>query len=176
MTWRLLYVSSGREFAVLAELAERRLDGYVPCETVWSGPAHKRHPRKRMILPAGYVFADLTEEGFAIARFLPDVIGCLRITSPDAERTRELDRLIGNILAAFIEPIRTAERAGEYDHTRRKGEGLSVGQKVKIIMGKFKGNLATITALRGKHDLRVDIVKMGPAIIAAAKVEEWEAA
>ena len=171
MTWRLLYVRSGREFSVVAELAERRLDGYVPAETVWRGPSHRRYSHKRPFLPAGYVFADLCDVGYAIARGLPDVIGGLRIICPDAENTLRMDERIGVQLGEFIEPIRQKERAGEFDHTKRKGEGLKVGQAVKIIKGMWKGHFATITGLRGKHDVRVDIVKMGPTTIAAAKLE-----
>ncbi|MFZ5667949.1 MAG: transcription termination/antitermination NusG family protein [Pseudomonadota bacterium] len=172
MTWRLLYVRSGREFAVLAELKERHLDGYVPAETVWRGPPHRRVPHKRPLLVAGYVFADLADVGYAVARGLPDVTGALRIVCQAPEQTRELDERIGAEIGRFIEPIRAREAAGEFDHTRRRGEGFSVGQAVKIVKGLWRGHLATITALRGRHKVQVDIARMGPMEIDAAKLED----
>lgn len=165
--WRLLYVRSGREYAVAAELVARRWSAYVPSETVWRGPAHKRYPHKRPMLLAGYVFAELDTEAFAVARHLPDVLDCLRTGSGEDSYQR-----IDGLIRPFIEDVRDQERRGDFDHTKRKGEGLSVGQRVKIIKGMFKGHLATITSLAGKHKIAVDVVNMGPAVIAASKVEE----
>ena len=176
MTWRLLYVRSGREYAVLAELVARKWDGYVPSETVWRGPAHKRVAYKRPMLPAGMLFADLDEAAFSVARFLPDVTGALRILCATGEETFAMDRWIGDLLAEFIEPMREQERRGEFDRTRKKGEGLTVGQEVRIIKGMFQGHMATITAIKGAHDVSVDVLNMGPTSIAAAKLEAVEAA
>lgn len=172
MTWRLLYVRSGREYAVLAELVARKLDGYVPTETVWRGPAHRRIAHKRPFLPSGYVFANLDEPAFAIARQLPDVTGCLRILCATGEETLAMDRHIGAMLAAFIEPIRAKEREGEFDRTKRKGEGLSVGQRVKVTVGAWMGHLATIKALKGKHAVGIQVDGFAaPVDIDAAKLE-----
>lgn len=171
MTWRLFYVRSGREYAVLAELVARGLDGYVPTETVWKGPARKRIAYKRPFMPSGYVFAELSDEDYATARGLPDVTGALRVICQTGEQTIAMDRHIGRLLAKWVEETRAEERAGKFDHTRRKGEGLTVGQKVKIVAGAFAGHLASITSLKGPHEVRVDVVKMGPMNIAAAKLE-----
>jgi transcription antitermination factor NusG len=172
MTWRLLYVRSGREYAVLAELVARKLDGYVPTETVWKGPAHRRAPHKRPFLPSGYVFANLDEPAFAIARQLPDVTGALRILCATGEETYAMDRHIGDMIGVFIESIRVREREGEFDHTRRKGEGLSVGQRVKVTVGAWMGHLATIKALKGKHAVGIQVDGFAaPVDIDAAKLE-----
>ena len=172
MTWRLLYVRSGREYAVLAELVARKLDGYVPTETVWKGPAHRRAPHKRPFLPSGYVFADLDEPAFAIARQLPDVTGALRILCATGEETYAMDRHIGDMIGVFIESIRVREREGGFDHTKRKGGGLSVGQRVKVTVGAWTGHLATIKALKGKHTVGVHVDGFAaPVDIDAAKLE-----
>lgn len=172
MTWRLFYVRSGREYAVLAELVARKLDGYVPTETVWKGPAHRRVAYRRPFLPSGYVFADLDDEDYAIARGLPDITGALRVIADAPEQTMKNDRIIGAELAKFVEPTRVKERAGEYDHTKRKGEGLTVGQRVKVTVGAWTGHLATIKALKGKHTVGVHVDGFAaPVDIDAAKLE-----
>lgn len=172
MTWRLLYVRSGREYAVMAEIVARKWDGYVPTETVWRGPAHRRIAHRRPFLPSGYVFADLDEPAFSVARQLPDVTGCLRILCATGEDTYAMDRNIGTMLRDFIEPIRDKERAGEYDHTKRKGEGLTVGQRVKVTVGAWTGHLATIKALKGRHTVGVHVDGFAaPVDIDAAKLE-----
>jgi len=172
VTWRLLYVRSGREYAVLAEMVARKWDGYVPSETVWRGPAHKRIPYKRPMLPAGMLFADLDEAAFSVARQLPDVTGALRILCATSKETYAMDRWIGDLLADFVEPMREQERRGEFDHTKRKGEGLTVGQRVKVTVGAWAGHLATIKALKGKHSVGIQVDGFSaPVDIDAAKLE-----
>jgi transcription antitermination factor NusG len=76
------------------------------------------------------------------------------------------------MLRDFIEPIRDKERAGEYDHTKRKGEGLTVGQRVKVTVGAWTGHLATIKALKGRHTVGVHVDGFAaPVDIDAAKLE-----
>lgn len=172
MTWRLLYVRSGREYAVLAELVARKMDGYVPTRTIWKGRPNRRVPHKTPMLPSGYVFADLADEDFAIARGLPDVSGSLRVIGAGAEETMRNDRIIGAQLAKWVEQTRAQERAGQFDETKRSTGGLSVGERVKITVGAWMTLLATITGHKGKN--KVYILVDGfekPTPIDVAKLE-----
>lgn len=175
--WRLLSVLSGKEYAVLAELKTRKLYGYVPSETVWRGPANRRYPASRPFLPAGYVFAQLTDSDLASVISLPDIIELIRIRGQTDDETRAWDKVIAVEIGKFATDLKAQEDAGDFDHTRKRSGKFSVGQKVKIAKGQFSGHVATFAGIRedGRADLLLSF-NMGPAGPIVASLEKLEAA
>lgn len=167
MTYRIFSIIPSRDFHFVQELRERGYDAYSPAETVWHGPATNRKPTKRPIIP-GYVFADLTEEQTAEVCQLQDVQSLIWPKGYE-------QALISQALAGFVEQIRTAERNGDFDKTRRTQKAFSPGDRVRIIKGTFMGYLATISELRGKKEAEVllpfSVSNGAPMTIKTSKLE-----
>jgi len=153
--WRLLYVRPRGEMQYQAQMAERRLESYVPMETVWIGEKEKRKPSPRPLLP-GYVFINVTDYELADAIRLPGVLYMIRTGDRPAE------------VSGFVASLMEDERRGAFDRTRRerreikrKGKPLSPGERFTVINGSFKGMTGVVIGRAGKHSAYVDLEMFG---------------
>ena len=143
MTWRVLYVRPAGERFVTDSLDERKVDWYVPHETVWRGLGPRRRRIDRPLIP-GMVFARFADDQIPVLAHLD---GVTRVLTAHARKQRLVD--------SFIAEVRQAEEAGIYNKAPPPRE-LKPGQAVLIVRGAFKGMAATVAALSTKR--RVQIV------------------
>lgn len=161
MIWRVLYVRPAGEGRVSSDLTERKVDWYVPHETVWRGTGHRRRRCDRPLIP-GMVFARFGDDQIPVIAHLD---GVTRVLTAHAGKQYLVD--------GFIATIREAEVAGLYNHAPAPKE-LKPGQSVLIVKGAFKGMAATIGSLSTKR--RVQLVtslfgRQGSMTVDASYVE-----
>lgn len=144
-------VARGRGERIAAEDLQRLgLAAYAPVERRWSRTPHgKRVKVDRPVFPRlVFVATDDIVRDFGLIRSARRVEGVLGADGkPQALRCGEQSLIAG---------VLVAESWGWLDDTLPKQLRCSIGEKVRILKGMFKGHIGTLTLIRGDK-VRVEV-------------------
>ena len=171
LTWFALSVKPAAEAKVRGGFAERRFEAYVPMETTWRSVSRGRRTKASRPLLRGYVFVAAPDLA-TLAYEAHNVGGVLAVHPFKGPRLRDEEAgvFVGaqDRASAFIAGLRTAEAAGDLDHTlprdRKTGKvrkALQEGDAVKITGGPFFGLGGHLVRLSGERRAQIMLSLFG---------------
>lgn len=165
-TWFAVRTQAKREQAAETAIKElTRLDVFLPVETRLRR-THKGRTRVHSPLMPGYLFVGTNPDAKG------DIYSCVSVSAVvDVVRLRSGQAAVIN--ARFINAMRAAMAAGEFDYTPKR-KPLQVGGQVKIQAGPFQGLIAKLISAPAEGRARVLIgsgLFQGPTTIDVKNLE-----
>lgn len=163
-SWYAIYTHVGHERRVASELKARKVEHYLPMQTVWRHLRTTKNARIERPLMPRYLFARVgMSELFAMAR-----------DAPGAEKIiRRADGLPAEIPAEFIERVKAMQDEGAFDRTRKAKPAYAKGQRVKVTGGPFQGYFAEFMESITDREVRVLLKEfMGSDVLTKIDVDK----
>lgn len=150
MTWRVIQTKPAAEKRVEAGLRDEGLTAYLPLEVVWRNLRGRRIAWPRPLL-RGYVFAHLADDELYRIHAVDGVVRCIGA-----------DGRAATIPAKFVDAIRNAEAAGEFDETREpERKTFRKGQRIRVARGEFVGLVGAIAKVKGSRRVAILLDTIG---------------